>query len=526
MILSTIIMYCVLQLLLLLTPVYSFTPEIVIKGNKFFYSNNGTQFYIKGVAYQQQWQNGTSNNRYTDPLTDKLSCQRDIPFLKELDTNVIRVYAIDTSLNHDDCFELLSQSGIYVIADLSEPGVSITRDNPQWSVELYNRYINVVDQLHKYPNILGFFAGNEVTNNGTNTNSAPFVKAAVRDIKHYIQSKGYRNIPVGYSTNDDADTRDNLANYFNCGNTNEAVDFYGINIYEWCGSLATYENSGYADRTKEFANFTVPVFFSEYGCNVPQPRLFNEVSTLYGQKMSSVWSGGIVYMYFEEANNYGLVSVNENKVTTLKDFSNLSQKMKEVNPPSLNSKTWTPTNSVSRTCPTNSSKWKAAVALPPTPKQEICNCMYSSLSCIVSEKATTNDYEALFNFVCSKISCEGITGRGDKGTYGAFSFCDPKEKLSFVLNNYYNKFKTNDACNFQGLAKRVNPKVVRQECKQVLDQAGSSGTGLVSATIEPMSNEISSTTTKTQTKLNNAKTNGIPKIYLTIVMFVLEVIAI
>jgi hypothetical protein len=47
------------------------------------------------------------------------------------------------------------------------------------------------------------------------------------------------------------------------------------------------------------------VFFAEYGCNEPSPRVFTEVEALYGSEMTPVFSGGIVYMYHQEANNYG-----------------------------------------------------------------------------------------------------------------------------------------------------------------------------------------------------------------------------
>ncbi|EJT41908.1 GAS1-like protein [Saccharomyces kudriavzevii IFO 1802] len=274
-------------------------PAIEVVGNKFFYSNNGSQFYMRGVAYQADTVNQTSGSTINDPLADYDSCSRDIPYLKKLDTNVIRVYAINTSLDHSQCLKALNDADIYVIADLSAPDTSINRDEPKWTVNLFNSYKSVVDAFANYTNVLGFFAGNEVTNNYTNTDASAFVKAAIRDVRQYISDKDYRKIPVGYSSNDDEKTRVELADYFACGDDDVKADFYGINMYEWCGK-SDFKTSGYADRTAEFKNLSIPVFFSEYGCNEVRPRLFTEVEALYGSNMTDVWSGGIVYMYFEK----------------------------------------------------------------------------------------------------------------------------------------------------------------------------------------------------------------------------------
>jgi 1,3-beta-glucanosyltransferase GAS1 len=221
-----------------------------------------------------------------------------------LGTNTIRVYAIDPTADHDQCMQMLTDAGIYVIADLSSPGNSIIRDSPTWNDDLYARYTSVIDVMANYTNTLGFFAGNEVSNNNTNTDASAFVKAAVRDMKAYIKQKNYRTIGVGYATNDDAEIREDLANYFDCGDRTDAIDFWGYNIYSWCGN-SSFQESGFDVRTKEFENYNVPVFFAEYGCNEVQPRRFTEVEALYGPDMNEVWSGGIVYMYFQEANDYG-----------------------------------------------------------------------------------------------------------------------------------------------------------------------------------------------------------------------------
>ena len=205
-------------------------------------------------------------------------------------------------------------AGIYVISDLSDPVDSINRDSPEWNLELYTRYTAVVDELQQYSNVMGFFAGNEVSNQPNNTQASVFVKAAVRDTKAYIKQKNYRPIGVGYATNDD-DQRTNLADYFDCGEPADAIDFWGYNIYSWCGN-SNIQSSHYLERTQAFASYNVPAFFAEYGCNT-EARVFTEVGALFGPQMSPVWSGGVIYMYFEEANNYGNCYPTSNSKTGL-----------------------------------------------------------------------------------------------------------------------------------------------------------------------------------------------------------------
>lgn len=227
-----------------------------------------------------------------------------MPLLKELGMNTIRVYAIDATKNHDACMKLLDDAGIYVIQDLSNPKSSINRIDPAWNTDLFETYSGVIDAMAPYANTMGFFAGNEVSNMQSNTNASAFVKAAVRDSKSYIKSKGYRPIGVGYATNDDKDIRDDLKDFFNCGPASDSIDFWGYNIYSWCGD-SSFQKSGYDLRTEEFSKYNVPAFFAEYGCNEVQPRKFTEVGALYGPEMTGVWSGGIMYMYFQETNDYG-----------------------------------------------------------------------------------------------------------------------------------------------------------------------------------------------------------------------------
>jgi Glucanosyltransferase len=115
-------------------------------------------------------------------------------------------------------------------------------------------------------------------------------------MKAYMAKQSNRQIPVGYSAADIVQNRFLLAEYLNCGESSEAIDFYAFNSYEWCGNSSfTYlpststvlsglrankRQSGYDQLVDLFSNYSAPLFFSEYGCNLVEPREFTEVGAI------------------------------------------------------------------------------------------------------------------------------------------------------------------------------------------------------------------------------------------------------
>ncbi|GAP92778.1 putative glycoside hydrolase family 72 protein [Rosellinia necatrix] len=458
---------------------------IIMKGSKFF-TKSGDQFYLKGIAYQQEGGAGpggdtsSSSNTYTDPLADETICKRDVPILEKLGVNTIRTYAIDPEADHSACMKLLDAAGIYVIADLGEPALSINRDDPSWNTELFDRYKGVIDNLGAYSNVIGFFSGNEVTNNATNTPASAYVKAATRDTKKYIADKmsnGGRWMGVGYAANDDAEIRVHMAQYFNCGDQEEAIDFWGYNIYSWCGK-SSFEKSGYDVQVEFFSNYSVPVFFAEYGCNTvggAEGRLWDDTTALYSDKMTGVFSGGLAYMFHEEKNDYGVVKVTGNKAETMKNFDVLRTKLAAVEPSSTSMSAYKPTNSPAA-CPSVQENWKVAQNMPPTPDNDLCGCMFNSLSCAPASSLKEKDFGEVFDYICTNDAnaCAGIKRDTESGVYGPYSMCSPKQQLGHVLDAYYNnQNQVSSACDFEGKAAIQSSPKVATSCEASLEKASS-----------------------------------------------------
>ncbi|KAI9737331.1 MAG: hypothetical protein M1834_009484 [Cirrosporium novae-zelandiae] len=274
---------------------------ITAVGSKFF-NADGSQFYIKGVAYQLT---------EDDPLSDTSQCELDAAQMADLGANTIRVYHVDPTNDHSGCMTAFANNSIYLFVDLDTFDTAIDQNKPSWTKSKLSAFEAVLDEFQQYNNTAGVFVGNEVLTFANGSSAAPYVKAAARDVKAYRDSKNYRKIPVGYSAEpaDIADLRPMLQNYLACGdNSSEALDFFSLNAYEWCGSSSSYTVSGYSELEKNATGYDIPIFFSETGCNTARPRTFEDQASIFGSNMDGTWSGAIIYEWIEEANDYGLIS--------------------------------------------------------------------------------------------------------------------------------------------------------------------------------------------------------------------------
>ncbi|GAM86913.1 hypothetical protein ANO11243_049340 [Dothideomycetidae sp. 11243] len=352
-------------------------PTISTKGSKFF-TSNGDQWFVKGVAYQLS---------DSDPLLDAAQCNMDASLMARLGANAIRVYHV-TDGDHSGCMEAFANNGIYLFVDLDTFNTQIDQTSPHFNQTQLSAFEAVMDEFQSYDNVAGFFIGNEVVTLPLYSEAMAFVKLSVQLVKEYRMNKGYRNIPIGYSHADVSSLRPLLQDYLACGsNANATVDFFGLNTYEWCGD-SSFSVSGYQTLTQQIMDYPVPIFMSEDGCNTVPPRTFQDQLTIFGSEMAPYWSGAIIYEWLQETNAYGLVTYGGNAQAVAPsdgptavtrsgtptpitpDFSNLMSAWSSATPSSVSQAAYSPslTNPPcpAYTTPSSSTGWaiNGDVALP------------------------------------------------------------------------------------------------------------------------------------------------------------------
>lgn len=301
---------------------------IIVKNRHFYNSKTNEPFFMRGIDYQPGGAGAVTAGK--DPLSDADICARDIKMFQTLGLNTVRVYSIDPLVNHDECMSQLAAAGIYLVLDVNSPlpNQHINANEP-WTTyhEKYLEHVfTVMEVFAGYPNTLTYIAGNEVVFEGDSAEYSPrYVKAVVRDMKAYIKNHFDRPIPVGYAHADVIDFRISMPAYLTCGPEEETIDWFGVNSYQWCGN-ADFEGSGYDILVEDYTNFTRPIFFSEFGCNEVRPRVFTEIEALYSDQMTGVFSGGLLYEYSQEANDYGIVEIDKSgNIQMMEEFDTLRE---------------------------------------------------------------------------------------------------------------------------------------------------------------------------------------------------------
>ena len=459
-------------------------PAVTRRGKYLYQGNN--RFYIKGIAYQEpapiaastqaNEENGgfPEPDSFTDPLALPDACTRDVANFRDLGVNAIRVYSVNSSLNHDACMSTFSNAGIYVILDLALPlNGSINRAQPSWDVGLLDLYAETIDVFTRYDNLLAVNIANEVVTQPSNSVAAPFIKAAVRDVKAYLRSKN-SNVLVSYSSTDGPSGvnqwRDMLAYYLTCGSAATSVDLYGLNSYSWCGN-SSYTASGYSTLTTDFASLPVPAYLSEFGCVEgvgTNNRPWTEVSALFSQPMTNSFSGGVAFSYFPQPSglDYGLVSVSGNTVTTRPDWQALKRQLANTTSAPTGAPAGTNASPDYQTCRGGTTNFPASTELPPTPNPQLCSCLENNaFSCILNQAAfnSPNVIGTLTGQACSYLSerggsCDPILADGESGTYGNYSFCTSGQRLEWAMSQYYEITGFNaQSCDFAGNATAKTP---------------------------------------------------------------------
>nr|OQO26357.1 hypothetical protein B0A51_05127 [Rachicladosporium sp. CCFEE 5018] len=347
----------------LVNEAYGALAPISIKGTK-LYDIEGNQFFAKGVIYAP-----SDVTNMLDVLLDSSQCDIDAGLMKTLGVNAIRVYTVDGSQNHDACMRSFESQGIYVWIDLQNPLHSINRNEPEWTIDLYNNWTATVDAFSKYANSLFFSIGNEVINGDGSIISAPVIKAATRDIKAYQTARGYRMIPISYAASDSPETRGYTGEYLTCGDTASCIDVYGMNVYSWCGN-SSYYVSGFDKLYEQFQPFSTPVLFAETGCNTISPRDFSDVGTMLGPVFQAVFSGAFVYEWAMGQNGYGIVNYTSGKnigfPQTLDDYNALKTVFSTVTPTGTALADYTPSNTQPACPATDSAGSVPGTAVIPT----------------------------------------------------------------------------------------------------------------------------------------------------------------
>lgn len=93
-------------------------------------------------------------------------------------------------MNHDECVSIFNAAGIYLLLDVSTPeyGEYLNRAEPasSYNKQFLTRLFTMVEAFKDYPNLLGFFGGNEIINEDAAKNVPAYIRVSIYPLLRYF----------------------------------------------------------------------------------------------------------------------------------------------------------------------------------------------------------------------------------------------------------------------------------------------------------------------------------------------------
>ncbi|PSN69800.1 hypothetical protein BS50DRAFT_618781 [Corynespora cassiicola Philippines] len=460
---------------------------------------DGIPFVVRGITYDgSRLKNGTL-------------CSSDVPYLQDLNVNALQS-KLDPSENYSECMQILSDAGIYVVSAFTSKTQYFADSYPVWDASLFEFFTSGINALAKWKNLLGVRI--EVALNANHsgmdytTQSAPFIKRIVLDLRSYIISKGYRDIPIGHNIPDiaqeDSAIPEGILQYFSCWE--DPANVFLTTTMKRC------PHNGQVDDIISLANkSSIPIWAEKLGCgwnSDPNGRDLRDAAQVFGRDGLNVLSGGVIYVYSGgRTNDTRLLEDEGGDVTPLPAYTSVASILSQVTPDPIIS---APTSLKEASCSTSGIVWPMIpTTLPPSPSnQTLCKCMMKVLDCHATMSLNTkspDDLVGIFQPLCGteNRNCPGIRVSPLDGVYGPYSICTSTERYSWAISWLEHTEGRPCTSDMNGVANTLSK--VDDACASLISEVGTGETGTTS---KVSTTTIGATTTSTMSTNSASSTVG------------------